>query len=472
MPTYSYQWIFLGLQATWALFVFIFGACVGSLVNVLVYRMPRGLGVVTPPSRCPACETRLTWRENIPILGWILLRGRCRFCRSPISARYPIVEAFVAVLFVSLFVLWYLVPPDAVQVHWHSFRWSALRPDWYLNPPRVTWPQFVLVLVLLGSLVAITLMDAETFTIDLRLTWFPAAAAVLVHTLHAAWVSVALPAGRPAWPAPYTGWTWAIATPPPTHWWWVGATLGAVVGLGVSWWLLRAGLIRRSFADLEEWERSQAPSPPSPSPSGPPSIPFPDDGGPVGGEAADEAARQSTGGPDLWTQYPHARREMFKEVVYLSPPITLAMAGGALARWLAAPATGLSVAPQPLWLNVLAGVLMGYLIGGGTVWVVRIAGSVAFRKEALGMGDVHLMAAVGACLGWIDAVLAFFLAAFVGLAWTVLGLAIGGRARRHLPYGPHLAVATLLVLLLKPLIEWGLNRLLHVPADDWPINLP
>ena len=83
----------------------------------------------------------------------------------------------------------------------------------------------------------------------------------------------------------------------------------------------------------------------------------------------------------------------------------------------------------------------------------------------MGLGDVHLMAAVGACLGWIDAILAFFGAAFVGLAWQGLGRLFSGVFRRAMPYGPCLAVATLLVVLLKPVIEVGLSRLLHRPID-------
>jgi leader peptidase (prepilin peptidase)/N-methyltransferase len=135
------------------------------------------------------------------------------------------------------------------------------------------------------------------------------------------------------------------------------------------------------------------------------------------------------------------------------------------------PATGLLALSNepPLWLSVLGGVLLGYLVGGGVVWGTRIAGSLGFGKEAMGLGDVHLMAAVGACLGWIDAVLAFFLAAFVGVAWAVLGVVAGGKVKRSMPYGPFLAVATLLVLFCKPLIERGLTRLLHAEV---PINLP
>ena len=91
-------------------FAFAFGSCVGSLVNVLVYRLPLGISVVTPPSRCPSCNTQLTWRENIPVFGWIFLKGKCRFCKAKISAEYPLVEAFVGLLFVTLYVLFYMLP--------------------------------------------------------------------------------------------------------------------------------------------------------------------------------------------------------------------------------------------------------------------------------------------------------------------------------------------------------------------------
>jgi leader peptidase (prepilin peptidase)/N-methyltransferase len=112
------------------------------------------------------------------------------------------------------------------------------------------------------------------------------------------------------------------------------------------------------------------------------------------------------------------------------------------------------------------------VVGGGVVWAVRIFGSLAFGKEAMGLGDVHLMAAVGACVGWIDSVLAFFGAAFVGLAWFVITLVGGGKLQRALPYGPYLAAATVLVLLLKPEIEWLLTALLRVPPGQPPINIP
>lgn len=75
---------------------FLLGACVGSFLNVVIYRLPRGESIVFPGSRCPACGRAIRALENIPILGFLLLRGRCAGCGSPISARYPLVETLTA----------------------------------------------------------------------------------------------------------------------------------------------------------------------------------------------------------------------------------------------------------------------------------------------------------------------------------------------------------------------------------------
>ena len=78
------------------LFFFAIGACVGSFLNVCIARWPREMSVIRPPSRCPRCEQPIRWYDNVPILGWILLRGRCRNCQLPISIEYPAVELAVA----------------------------------------------------------------------------------------------------------------------------------------------------------------------------------------------------------------------------------------------------------------------------------------------------------------------------------------------------------------------------------------
>lgn len=79
--------------------LFILGACIGSFLNVVVYRLPAGLSLVSPPSRCPKCETPIRAFDNVPILGWVLLRGRCRACSVWIPMRYPFVELTTAILF-------------------------------------------------------------------------------------------------------------------------------------------------------------------------------------------------------------------------------------------------------------------------------------------------------------------------------------------------------------------------------------
>jgi leader peptidase (prepilin peptidase)/N-methyltransferase len=76
----------------------VFGLLVGSFLNVVIHRLPRGESVIKPRSRCPDCGYELKARDNVPVLSWLLLRGRCRNCGAPISARYPLVELLTAVL--------------------------------------------------------------------------------------------------------------------------------------------------------------------------------------------------------------------------------------------------------------------------------------------------------------------------------------------------------------------------------------
>jgi leader peptidase (prepilin peptidase) / N-methyltransferase len=96
------EWPIVAMQVATVVWVFTIGASIGSFLNVVVYRLPLGLSLSSPPSRCPACGTWIERRDNVPVLGWLLLRGRCRACGVAISPRYPIVEATVGLLFVAL----------------------------------------------------------------------------------------------------------------------------------------------------------------------------------------------------------------------------------------------------------------------------------------------------------------------------------------------------------------------------------
>jgi leader peptidase (prepilin peptidase) / N-methyltransferase len=91
------------------LVVALFGAVVGSFLNVCIHRLPRRASVVVPASACPHCSHELSWFENIPIASWVALRGRCRVCRKPIGIRYPIIEAITAAMFAAAW--WY---------YWHT----------------------------------------------------------------------------------------------------------------------------------------------------------------------------------------------------------------------------------------------------------------------------------------------------------------------------------------------------------------
>jgi leader peptidase (prepilin peptidase)/N-methyltransferase len=82
--------------------LFGLGAIVGSFLNVVIARLPEGESIVSPRSRCPGCRTMIPWYLNIPILSWIALRGRCKWCKRPISLRYPVVELLTAALFLAV----------------------------------------------------------------------------------------------------------------------------------------------------------------------------------------------------------------------------------------------------------------------------------------------------------------------------------------------------------------------------------
>ena len=92
----------VGPGATAAVVLGIFGLLIGSFANVVIYRVPEGRSIVRPPSGCPACGSRVRSRDNIPVISWVVLRGRCRDCHTSISLRYPAVAALVGALFAGV----------------------------------------------------------------------------------------------------------------------------------------------------------------------------------------------------------------------------------------------------------------------------------------------------------------------------------------------------------------------------------
>jgi|HubBroStandDraft_1064217.scaffolds.fasta_scaffold26222_3 leader peptidase (prepilin peptidase)/N-methyltransferase len=93
------------MDAIYATAIFLFGLCFGSFLNVCIYRLPLGLSVVTPRSACPQCKQPIAFYDNLPVLSWLILRGRCRHCQAKISPRYLLIELLTGALFLACY--WY-----------------------------------------------------------------------------------------------------------------------------------------------------------------------------------------------------------------------------------------------------------------------------------------------------------------------------------------------------------------------------
>ena len=118
-----------GLMAICGFFSFWLGACVASFLNVVAWRLPRGESIVSPPSHCPKCNAPIRWWQNVPILSWLALRGKCAKCREPISPRYIVVELLGGCLFLAAF-LHIMGMPDRELVFEYAGRVVPLAVWW------------------------------------------------------------------------------------------------------------------------------------------------------------------------------------------------------------------------------------------------------------------------------------------------------------------------------------------------------
>ena len=247
--------------------LFVVGACIGSFLNVCIYRLPREMCIVAPGSHCPACHAAIRWYHNLPILSYVFLGGRCAACQRPFSARYMFVELLTAASFV-----------------WLYYRFALV-----LHKPRAVFAVYAL---LTSALIAATFIDFDFRIIPNQITFTGIALAPLLSMLV-----------------------------PQIH--------------------------------------------------------------------------------------------------------------------------GPSVRP----LGGLVASLVGVAVSGVAVYCVGLMGKWIFRKEALGFGDVKLMALVGGVCGWQVAMIAFFVAPFFGLLMGIPSLLFKGK--HAIPYGPFLSLATVLVLSWK-----------------------
>jgi len=285
LPTEATAEAALGASWPFGVFFGLLGLCVGSFLNVCIHRLPAGKGLVWPGSHCPVCLAPIAWYDNIPVLSYFLLRGRCRHCGSRFSARYMLVEAATGLMFFG---------------YWLAY-----------------------------------------FRLGVR----------------------------------------------------EGADHLAVYGVHM---VLGAALMVSGAIDLE-------------------------------------------------------RKEIYTSVTNTALVVGLA----ASALWPAVQAVGMPDHRLPAWTGypradaLLAG-LVGAAVGASITYLVRGLGTLAFRREAMGLGDVYLMAAVGACLGWVGAVLTFFVAPFLGLVYGLWHLV--RRRDTEVPYGPFLGLAAGVVALAQDAI--------------------
>ena len=401
----------------WAIFLFTLGACIGSFLNVVIYRVPRNESVVFPPSHCPRCGKGIRWYDNIPILSWLALKGRCRFCQSEISPRYLIIEAVTGGLLLALYITYYVL-------------WARGKDQ--TEPFSRSWPMYAAHAALLCGLLACAMVDIESWIVPLEVCWVVSlggliSAALRPHPFLGAAMTRRIEIADLFGPIPKKFAAYNAGISPATG----AAALAALLGVGIAFVLLRYGYIRQSFIDASDRQLDQDP-PEAPS------------AGLDKGKKVRSAPPETKLAPSV-----SARREILWELVYLAPAAVLGVAAWLVVTKIPA-ARGLwkswhTVGPIAQNLRGAEAAVFGYLVGGLWIWGMRILGTLAFGRLAMGMGDVHILAAVGAVTGWIVPSAVFFIAPVFGLAWA-LRLWVT-KAQRELPYGPWLALATLATML-------------------------
>jgi prepilin signal peptidase PulO-like enzyme (type II secretory pathway) len=423
------------------IFAFVVGSCVGSFLNVVIWRLPRGESLNYPGSHCPRCNELLRWYDNVPVFGWIKLSGKCRFCKEPISPRYPIVEAIVGLLFVFYYVMFFMAqigPCAARPILVDSFDIMGEIVKVPRNLSIVNdWPIYALYMALVAGLLAGSLIDAETFTIPVQIPWVLAVVGIVVHAIID---KRSLPGALNLDPSPA-----ALAA-------------GGGVGLLISIALFAVGIIPISFPDGEPMqdlepeagEEEKEPAEPETSsrrefillvvgivmasawlfasqraavaagwtiamlialglwavgkyPAHSPETIQPPPHDP------NEPAPPDVNRP--WSRR-ELMREMRKEMAFLLPPMLLAAAWWFATQKIPGLKSWWDAILIHNWLSGLLGAVLGALIGGFVVWITRIVGTAGFGRLAMGLGDIHLMFGVGAIIGAGAATVAFFLAPF------------------------------------------------------------
>ncbi|HUQ40458.1 MAG TPA: prepilin peptidase [Acidimicrobiales bacterium] len=147
----------MSAYAVVVLYCGLFGLVIGSFLNVVIVRLPRKESIVRPRSRCPGCGSQLAARDNVPVVSWLVLRGRCRSCGEPISSRYPLVELLTAAVFVALGARFGLdaALPAFLVLGAAGVAISAIDLEHRIVPTRLVYPCLAAALVLLAAAAAL-----------------------------------------------------------------------------------------------------------------------------------------------------------------------------------------------------------------------------------------------------------------------------------------------------------------------------
>lgn len=350
----------------WSFTFFVFGAIVGSFLNVCIHRMPLGLSVVTPPSHCPHCQYQIPGYLNIPLATWLWLRGKCANCSAPISPRYFAVELLTGLMFLAC---------------WLRFGEKGFAPP-------------IIYCVLLAGLIVATFIDFEHFIIPDEITIGGIVVGVIVSGV---------------FPEIHFGKKAADGLK--------AAALGAVIGGGLVYGILRLGKLLFGRQRLELPENSV--------------ITFTEEELllPTGPQKLAEIFYRDS---DLVVF--HATRIEMVDRCYQDVDVRLSMQKLRIGADEFDPATVLHLE--------------------------AVTSGIVLPREAMGLGDVKFMAAIGAFLGWPATLFSLMVSALIG---SVVGVTLILCKRREwsarLPYGPYIALAAVIWLFARGnIVNWMAGR--------------